>query len=621
MFSELEGQFERLLEAAPDAMVIVDASGMIIQVNAQTEKVFGYKRQELLGKSVELLIPQRYQEDHLQHRSEYLKSPRAQLMAEGRELYGRHRNGHEFCVEISLSPLETKQGTLVLSAIRDISERKKAEQQLRESQQLVQSAFHHAPIGKALIGRDGGWLEVNEAICKIVGYSKEELLNLTFQDITHPDDLDSDLSYVQELLERKRDSYRMEKRYFRKDGEIVWVQLSVAVVLGENGQVDYFISQIQDITEQKRAQLQLHESEARFRSAFDNAGAGMALVGLEGHYLEVNEALCKMLGYSEEELLAKRFQDITPESDRLAEEPHLSSMATNTMQTFQREKQFIRKDGKRIWVLLSVSNVYDISGKVAYFVNQIQDISTLKRTTQDLQAHTKKLERSNRDLQDFAYVASHDLQEPLRMVSSYVQLLERRYSNKLDQDAKDFIAFAVDGAQRMQRLINDLLAFSRVGTHGKAFELVSLEACLEDAKKNLRLLIGETACQINSETLPELWLDYSQMVLLFQNLIANAIKFRSDASPIIDISQKDLQTDWLISIRDNGIGIEAKYLEDIFTLFRRLHTRDVYEGTGIGLAVCRRIVERHGGKLWAESEPGKGSSFHISLPKHAPIQD
>ena len=242
------------------------------------------------------------------------------------------------------------------------------------------------------------------------------------------------------------------------------------------------------------------------------------------------------------------------------------------------------------------------------------EIGERMRAEESIQLYTKELERSNQELQQFAYVASHDLQEPLRMVSSYMQLLERRYGEHLHGDAKDFIYFAVDGAKRMQALINDLLAYSRVGTRGKPFDEVDLCKIVEHAQENLRIAIDESRAQIICNQLPTVSGDEMQLTQVFQNLIGNAIKFRGDCPPQVRISETRENGMWHIWIADNGIGIDPQYSERIFQIFQRLHTRDEYPGNGIGLAICKRIIERHGGNIWVNGKLGEGSTFHFTIP-------
>ena len=238
-----------------------------------------------------------------------------------------------------------------------------------------------------------------------------------------------------------------------------------------------------------------------------------------------------------------------------------------------------------------------------------------QRAEQQLEHYAAELERSNRDLEQFAYIASHDLQEPLRMVRSYLQLIEQRYQGKLDADAKDFIAYAVDGASRMQTLISELLAYSRVGTRGKPFESIDCTAIVKRVLANLSVAIEESNAKVTYDPLPVVVADSMQLTQIFQNLIGNAIKFHSQDLPCVHISATDEHDEWTFSVHDNGIGIDPKNIERIFLIFQRLHTREEYPGAGIGLAICKRIVERHGGRIWASSEPGKGTAFCFTIPK------
>lgn len=238
----------------------------------------------------------------------------------------------------------------------------------------------------------------------------------------------------------------------------------------------------------------------------------------------------------------------------------------------------------------------------------------VRERTAEAEDRSKELDRSNSELRQFAYVVSHDLQEPLRMVKSFLQMLQDRYGQKLDSQADEFIGYAVDGASRMHRLIIDLLEYSRVGTAEKAFEKTDLSAALKDALSNLKLAVEENGAVVTSDPLPVLWADPVQMALLFQNLVGNAVKFKREVPPRIHVSADLKGKEWVLGVRDNGLGIEKEYFERIFIIFQRLHSRSEYPGTGIGLAVCKKIVERHGGTIWVESEPGKGSVFYFTIP-------
>jgi PAS domain S-box-containing protein len=285
---------------------------------------------------------------------------------------------------------------------------------------------------------------------------------------------------------------------------------------------------------------------------------------------------------------------------------------------FEIEHEF-KTLGRRIMVL-NARRIYHKTKRMQMILLAIEDITEQKRAERELkQAEELKqaiaaLERSNRELEQFAYVASHDLQEPLRMVSSFTQLLAKRYQGKLDKDADEFIAYAVAGAERMQRLINDLLTYSRVDTRGKSFEPIDSEAVFNQAVANLRVAIKEGEAVITHDPLPPLIADDLQIVQLFQNLLGNAIKFHGKEPPRIHVSAKQEGNEWVFSFRDNGIGIAPEYFDRIFVIFQRLHGREEYPGTGTGLTICKKIVECHGGRIWVESEPSKGSTFYFTIP-------
>jgi light-regulated signal transduction histidine kinase (bacteriophytochrome) len=302
--------------------------------------------------------------------------------------------------------------------------------------------------------------------------------------------------------------------------------------------------------------------------------------------------------------------------------------------SFDVELELITARKNRLWVRAN-GQAYRDNGKIMKIGGVFQDIHARKLAEIELRKHrdhleelvnertaelaraNTNLEKSNKELEQFAYVASHDLQEPLRMVSSYTQLLARKYEGQLDEKAKKYINYAVDGAIRMQRLINDLLTYSRISTQGKPSEPIDSHSVLGEALRNLAATIEENRAVITNEDLPTVRADESQLMLVFQNLIANAIKFRQEEIPQVHISVREQGRDWVFSVKDNGIGIDPRYSERLFVIFQRLHTKEEYPGTGIGLAVCKRIVERHGGRIWFESELGKGTIFYFTIPNPA----
>ncbi len=353
---------------------------------------------------------------------------------------------------------------------------------------------------------------------------------------------------------------------------------------------------------------ELEESEARFQAVVEGTPNGILLTDPSGHLVLVNSEIERLFGYRREELIGQPVERLLPASVRELHARHRDDYARRPEKRVMgagRELFGLRKDGTEFPVEIGLSPV--LLGGKTYVVASMLDITTRK-------AADLELRRSNEELQRFAYVASHDLQEPLRTVASYVQLLDRRYRDKLDDDARDFIGFAVDGARRMQRLVEDLLKLSRVGSRGIDLKRMPADSALDAAIGALQIALDESKAVVTRSPLPDVRADSSQLEQLFSNLIANALKFSGAAAPRIEISATREGKYWVFGVRDHGIGIDPQYFDRIFVIFQRLHGRDEYPGTGIGLAICKKIVERHGGRIWVESQPGQGALFAFTLP-------
>jgi PAS domain S-box-containing protein len=337
------------------------------------------------------------------------------------------------------------------------------------------------------------------------------------------------------------------------------------------------------------------------------------MTGIDGS-LKVNKTFCDILGYSEVELQTKKWQELTHPDDIQESKDIIQALLKGDKINARYEKRYLHKDGSIIWTDVSTTLHRDQNDNPLFFITTINDTTSRKKTEEQLKSTMQNLERSNQELEQFAYVASHDLQEPLRMVSSYTQLLERRYKDKLDQDANEFIQYAVDGATRMQKLINDLLDYSRVTSRGKEFTIVDTSQVLGQTISNLQESIIENTALITNDDLPKVKADESQILRVFQNLIQNALKFKNKSElPKIHISCKKNNDFYEFSIRDNGIGMDMQYHDRVFTIFQRLHTKEEYPGTGIGLSICKRIIERNGGKIWFESKVNEGTTFYFTL--------
>lgn len=364
----------------------------------------------------------------------------------------------------------------------------------------------------------------------------------------------------------------------------------------------------------KTTQADLNESRRKYVDLYDHAPVGYCTIAPTGVILSANLTVARMLGRARHDLLRTPFPLLVAENDRDAFFMHLrKTVRENTRQSA--ELEMLTNDGGGIHVLLESNPVTDSAGKVVEIRTAATDITEKKLKELEIINLNRELLRSNEDLLHFAFIVSHDLQEPLRTVSSFIQLLERKYGHLLDDKGNLYMRHIVGGTEHMRHLLADLLIFSRVGSGKLARESVSLQRVLENVRKNLAETIRENDAEIVTETLPVVSGDESLVTDLLQNLISNSLKYRNGDPPKIRISSFSEDGHWIISVQDNGIGIDMQYADQIFLIFQRLHQRNEFEGTGIGLAICKRIVERHGGRIWVESEPGNGATFFFALPK------
>ena len=356
----------------------------------------------------------------------------------------------------------------------------------------------------------------------------------------------------------------------------------------------------------------LAESEARFRSIFEQAAVGIKMIDRKGNILQANQKLCEIVEYERDELQRMTVADITHPDDHDNDSDMIAAMAAGEIESYAVEKRFVKKSGSAVPVRITSSLVHGVGD--VWRIAIVEDTTLQKEAERGLTQALEELKRSNYDLEQFAYVASHDLQEPLRMVGSFMDLLRQRYHGQIDERANQYIEFALDGVSRMRQLIDDLLAYGRVDRMGRKLEPTTVRSALQRAIANLRASIEQSGARITYDTMPTAMADRAQLAQLFQNLLSNAMKFRrADVVPEIHVGARRQNGRWVIWVQDNGIGLPPEHRERVFMLFQRLHSRDQYPGTGMGLAICKRIAERHGGDIWVESETDKGSTFYFTL--------
>ena len=613
---ESGAKYRGLLEAAPDAMVVVNQTGEIVLLNVQAEKQFGYRRDELVGQKVVNIIPEGFAERLIADGTRSAADALAQQIGTGIELSGRRKDGTEFPIEIMLSPLESAEGTLVTAAIRDISVRKAAERHLAQMEGRYRGLLEAAPDAMVVVNQAGGIVLLNVQAEKQFGYRRDELVgqkvvNIIPEGFAERLIADGTRSAADALAQQIGTGIELSGR--RKDG----TQFPIEIMLSplESAEGTLVTAAIRDISVRKAAERHLAQMEGRYRGLLEAAPDAMVVVNQAGEIVLLNVQAEIQFGYRRHELVGQKVKNIIPEgfAERLVSDA-LRSAEDALAQQIGTGIELIgrHRNGSTFPIEIMLSPLESPEGVLV--TAAIRDITARKKADDDLLKKVEELNRSNVELGQFAYIASHDLQEPLRMVASYTQLLSRRYKGKLDADADEFIAFAVDGASRMQQLIQDLLAFSRIGTKGRDLLNVSSETAFNRALLNLRKTIEESGAQVTHDPLPAVMADETQLIQLFQNLVGNGIKYQNPGIPAIHVSVvKNGGEKWVFSVKDNGLGIDPQYFERIFGMFQRLHKREEFEGTGIGLAICKKIVERHGGNISVQSQPGEGSTFSFAL--------
>jgi PAS domain S-box-containing protein len=458
---------------------------------------------------------------------------------------------------------------------------------------------------------DGRLRSVSASHEPLLGYKVAELLGFSYLELLHPDDssvLDSGI----DALVTGAETAEFEARVRCRSGLMRLIRFTI-FLSGEDGCIQ---SVGRDVTDQKS----LEQSLARAAAIVEASDDAILSKDAEGIITSWNAGAERLYGYSPEEMVGQPVSRIVP-PHRAGEERGITRKIMSGARIDHYETERLRKDGTLVDVSLSASPIRDSSGRVVEASAIARDITERKQVERrladaavELQRRSEDLERSNTDLEQFAYAVSHDLSEPLRMVSSYLQLLSRRYEGKLDQDADDFIAFAVDGAMRMHALIEGLLLYSRAGTAEYALGPVASGQIVRDTLATMEGAVRDSGAEIEVDDLPTVRGDETQLSRVFQNLIANAIKFTADEQPRVRISARRDGADWRFVVSDNGIGIDPVHAERVFTVFQRLNERERYPGSGIGLALCKRIVQRQGGRIWVEPRSGGGSNFYFTLP-------
>ena len=751
---ESEERFSKIFKSSPIAISIANVSdGKLTDVNDTWCQLMGFSAKDALGRNVEeLKIIDNESRDKI--RKEFLSKGKIRLL----ENQISTKNGEKKSILTSAEQITINDKQFSINLVMDITERKQAEEKLKESEEKFKSVFESANVGKS-ITLPTGEINVNEAFCEMLGYTREELQNTKWQEITPEEEIPSIQKKLDPLLNGQKNAARFEKRYICKNGTHIWVDVSVSVRRDENGKPLYFITTIIDINERKQAEEELRtseakfkavaelspmaiysstgsdqkavyineafhkifgfsmedvptvghwwikafpdekyrqqvidqwtynieqadknntdvealecvcackdgsekiiewvgktigdefwafgydfteriqaekalaESEKRFRKIFEEGPLGMAIASLTtGKILSVNKALCDMLGYAEKEMLQLTFLDVTCFNDQVNDLEAVKKLREGRIQKHFTEKRYQKKNGELIWGARALTKIFSEKDQTNYALAMIEDITQrkmvedeIKKLNEELEQRvierTAQLEASNKELETFTYSVSHDLKAPLRGIDGYSKLLLDLYKPSLNKEAQTFIKTIRSSTLQMNQLIDDLLEYSRLERSQLSIERIKINDLMKSVLSiyNADLEAGNFKIVMNlADT--ELSADPKGLTIALRNLLENAIKFsKSNAEPSIQIEVEEKDLSWMISVKDNGIGFNMHYHQKIFEIFQRLQRVEDFPGTGIGLAMVNKAMQRMHGKVWADSAPGMGSTFYLEIPKN-----
>ncbi len=647
-----ESQFRALAETTPDAIVMGDAAGRMRYVNPAAERLFARRAQDMVGRPISLLMPARLAPLHDAGFERFIRTGKGHIVGTTVEVVAVRADGHEFPIELSLGTTGAGDAQALTAVIRDITDRRRAER--------------HLAAQLAVTGVLAGPHTAAETVPRIV----EELTRALAWDVgllwLHADgaltlrhDWQADPGVTGDFVRTSR-SLRLEPGRGLPGAALaaggpVWLDdlggaslliperaaaagglrggialplLTEGRAIGviecfthESTPVDRPLrdllmtvaSQVSEHVQRLEAEERLEEARTRLRLAFEHAPIGMALVAPDGRWLSVNPALCRITGYAEDELLARTFADITHPDDVDADAALAARVLAGELDSYELDKRYLRPDGEVVWVRLSVSVVRQPAGP--YFIAQVQDV-TAARHADELRAQAAaELERSNAALEDLAHIAAHDLRTPLQTISGFSELLLRRHGQVLPGEAAEFARLIRDSARRCGELLDNLLSYARAGAAPGSREPVDPGEVVREVLTALRAQVDARGAQVSVGDLPRVAADRVQLAQLLQNLLANAIKFTpAGQRPAIRVAGAREDGMVRLSVADHGIGIDPERAGGLFRMFARGESGPAYEGTGIGLAVCTRIVAAHGGRLWVDPAPGGGSVFSFTLP-------
>lgn len=638
-----ENIYNVLFESIQEGLIVLDDKGYMVQSNSTSEKMFGYEKSSLLGERIELIVPSDSRKEHVKDRTSYHKDSAQRFMGSTKVLKGQRRDGSFFPVEVSLNPFKNDDGKqFTIALVSDVTIKRESQEklekttqslknqikkveektsELRQSEEAFRGNFENAAIGMALLHVNGNWFKVNSKICEILGYPENELKKLRLQDITHPEDYNKYLTLQLEMIQGERDYFQMEKRYYHKAGHIIYVLLAVSMVKDEEGKILYYVSQIIDISKRIDTELKLKSLLAENEAILD-ATTEIILVSTDKNGIITNNNVGaeRLLGFEEKEIIGKNIRGLLFTESKLKkvalallgsqiekeEDSKVLKALTAQKEHIYREWKLKRKNNKSFTAIVSVSEIIT-NHKTKGYLFAATDISYIKKIQ-------SQLEQQNEELEQFAHIAAHDLKEPLRGITTYLSVLQKKYRENLSEEANSYIENAFSNAKRMKKLISNILDFSKTGSIDR--EEVDLNKLVDSIFSNYEQDEKISTVNLRKSKLPTLKGDPVSFIQLFTNLIDNAIKYQSKGNQAeVNIYAKESKSSWTISVADNGIGIDPDQKDKVFEIFKRLHSQYEYSGTGIGLATCKKIISAFGGKIWFKPNKPHGTVFIFRIPK------
>lgn len=635
---ESEEQVNTIFKNAPDAVIVIDSKDVIQRWNPAATRIFGWGEEEVTGRLLHtILIPERYRDRHQVGMKHFLKTGEGPVLNKTVEMPSLRKNNSEIAVELTISPAKLNEDYLFVSFLRDITERKQAEQEIRQlnttleqrvlerteelniSEKKYRTLFENNPMPLWVLDVVSlRILDVNDAAIRHYGYSRDEFLSMTSVDLRPEKEKARYLKLNRRTMGTQNTGVWT---HCKKDGTLIQVEVIVHEMLFEGTPARLILAN--DVTEKTKAIKALQLSENRFRGVFESKITGFLFWDAKGNITEANDLFLEMIGYTREDLEKGRIclQELTPpeyaEVDNIAmEQIH----RTGVCEPF--EKQLIRQDGNRLPVMLGAA-AFDGEDSLNG-VSLVMDISQRKMMEQEvlnlnsdlekrIEERTRELKEANKELESFSYSVSHDLRAPLRAIHGYSQMLFEDYESKLNSEGIRLLNAVKFNAKRMGQLVDDLLAFSRMGKRGLNKTMIDLTTVVNDVLNELSPE-EKARTKITVNPLGTVIADDAMVRQVFQNLISNAVKYSSKKeNPLIEIGSQQIDGELTYSVKDNGAGFDMAYYNKLFGVFNRLHQQEEFEGTGVGLAIVQRIIQRHGGKVWGEGKVNGGAVFYFTL--------